>query len=159
MKLFFRILKIVFTVLGGLLLILLLFPVRLDILWQDAVLRADLSYIFFRKRLSPKDKNGKEKEHDSNSNEEGIDEGSENEEEEKGEEEDLLKKQLSLSKRKSVNDSELSGLIFMAVSGIFANLLGWRLFFCLVPMLVIPNLVVLKKMKRAESSKVSLSNV
>ena len=32
-------------------------------------------------------KNGKEKEHDSNSNEEGIDEGSENEEEEKGEEE------------------------------------------------------------------------
>ncbi len=62
MKLFFRILKIVFTVLGGLLLILLLFPVRLDILWQDAVLRADLSYIFFRKRLSPKDKNGKEKE-------------------------------------------------------------------------------------------------
>jgi hypothetical protein len=33
------------------------------------------------------EKNGKEKEHDSNSNEEGIDEGSENEEEEKGEEE------------------------------------------------------------------------
>lgn len=34
------------------------------------------------------EKNGKEKEHDSNSNEEGIDEGSENEEEEKGEEEE-----------------------------------------------------------------------
>ena len=33
------------------------------------------------------EKNGKEKEHDSNSNEEGIDEGSENEKEEKGEEE------------------------------------------------------------------------
>ena len=33
------------------------------------------------------EKNGKEKEHDSNSNEERIDEGSENEEEEKGEEE------------------------------------------------------------------------
>ena len=34
------------------------------------------------------EKNGKEKEHDSNSNEEGIDEGSENEKEEKGEEEE-----------------------------------------------------------------------
>ncbi len=42
---------------------------------------------------------------------------------------------------------EFSGLIFMSVSGIFANFLGWRLFFCLVPMMVIPNLVMLKKMK------------
>ena len=42
---------------------------------------------------------------------------------------------------------EFSGLIFMSVSGIFANLLGWKLFFCLVPMLVIPNLMLLRKMK------------
>ena len=45
----------------------------------------------------------------------------------------------------------------MAVSGIFANFFGWRLFFCLVPMLVIPNLVVLgriypKKIHRLETS-------
>ncbi len=38
------------------------------------------------------EKNGKEKEHDSNSNEEGIDEGSENEEEEKGEGKDYKDK-------------------------------------------------------------------
>lgn len=42
---------------------------------------------------------------------------------------------------------EFSGLIFMSVSGIFANLLGWRLFFCLVPMLIIPNLVLLRKIR------------
>lgn len=42
---------------------------------------------------------------------------------------------------------ELSGLIFMAISGIFANFFGWRLFFCLVPMLIIPNLVVLKRIR------------
>lgn len=42
---------------------------------------------------------------------------------------------------------ELSGLIFMSVSGIFANFLGWRLFFCLVPMLIIPNLILLRKTK------------
>ncbi len=42
---------------------------------------------------------------------------------------------------------ELSGLIFMSVSGIFANFLGWRLFFCFVPMLIIPNLMMLRKMK------------
>jgi len=42
---------------------------------------------------------------------------------------------------------EFSGLIFMSISGIFANLLGWRLFFCLVPMLIIPNLVLLRKFR------------
>ena len=42
---------------------------------------------------------------------------------------------------------EFSGLIFMSISGILVNFLDWRLFFCLVPMLVIPNLIVLKKMK------------
>ncbi|MBQ5412057.1 MAG: hypothetical protein IIU19_01610 [Oscillospiraceae bacterium] len=62
MKLFFRILKIVFSVLGSLLVILLLFPVRLDILWKDTVFTADLRYIFFRRRLSPKDKKGKDEE-------------------------------------------------------------------------------------------------
>ena len=56
MKLFLRILKISFSVLGWLLLILLLFPVRVDLLWQDAVLTADLRYIFFRFRLSPREK-------------------------------------------------------------------------------------------------------
>ena len=43
---------------------------------------------------------------------------------------------------------EFSGLVFMSVSGIFANFLGWKLFFCLVPMLVIPNLVLLKRINR-----------
>jgi hypothetical protein len=43
---------------------------------------------------------------------------------------------------------EFSGLIFMSVSGIFANFFGWRLFFCLVPMLIIPNLVVLRKINK-----------
>jgi len=56
MKLFLRILKITFSVLGWLLLILLLFPVRVDLLWQDAVFTADLRYIFFRFRLSPREK-------------------------------------------------------------------------------------------------------
>ena len=42
---------------------------------------------------------------------------------------------------------ELSGLIFMAISGIFANFFGWRLFFCLIPLLIIPNLVVLKRIR------------
>ena len=56
MKLFLRILKIMFSVLGWLLLILLLFPVRVDLLWQDAVFTADLRYIFFRFRLSPREK-------------------------------------------------------------------------------------------------------
>ena len=65
MKLFFRILKIVFAVLGWLLLILLLFPVRLDLLWQDAVLTADLKYIFFRFRLSPQKKAEKEEKDDT----------------------------------------------------------------------------------------------
>ncbi|MBO7642295.1 MAG: MFS transporter [Alphaproteobacteria bacterium] len=46
---------------------------------------------------------------------------------------------------------ELSGLIFMSVSGIFANLLGWKLFFCFVPMLVIPNLILLRRGKLQES--------
>lgn len=56
MKLFLRILKISFSVLGWLLLILLLFPVQVDLLWQDAVFTADLRYIFFRFRLSPREK-------------------------------------------------------------------------------------------------------
>ena len=47
---------------------------------------------------------------------------------------------------------ELSGLVFMSVSGIFANLLGWKLFFCFVPMLIIPNLVLLRKIKKKTSS-------
>ena len=47
---------------------------------------------------------------------------------------------------------ELSGLIFMSVSGIFANLLGWKLFFCLVPMLIIPNLILLRKIGQEEES-------
>jgi len=42
---------------------------------------------------------------------------------------------------------EFSGLIFMSVSGIFATCVGWRLFFCLVPMLIIPNLVLLRKIR------------
>lgn len=42
---------------------------------------------------------------------------------------------------------ELSGLIFMSVSGFFANFLGWRLFFCLVPMLIVPNLMMLRKVQ------------
>ncbi len=42
---------------------------------------------------------------------------------------------------------ELSGLIFMSVSGFFANFLGWRLFFCLVPMLIVPSLVVLRRIQ------------
>ena len=42
---------------------------------------------------------------------------------------------------------EFFGLIFMSISGIFANFLGWRLFFCLVPMLIIPNLILLRKTK------------
>ncbi len=42
---------------------------------------------------------------------------------------------------------EFSSLIFMSVSGIFANFLGWKLFFCLVPMLVIPNLILLRKIQ------------
>ena len=42
---------------------------------------------------------------------------------------------------------EFSGLIFMSVSGIFANFLGWRLFFCLVPMMVIPNIILLRKIQ------------
>ena len=56
MKTFLRILKISFSVLGSLLLILLLFPVRLDLLWQDAVLTADMKYMFFRRRLSSKER-------------------------------------------------------------------------------------------------------
>jgi len=42
---------------------------------------------------------------------------------------------------------EFSGLIFMSVSGIFATCVGWRLLFCLVPMLIIPNLVLLRKIR------------
>lgn len=42
---------------------------------------------------------------------------------------------------------EFSGLIFMSVSGIFAHFLGWKLFFCFVPVLIVPNLILLSKMK------------
>ncbi len=47
---------------------------------------------------------------------------------------------------------EFSGLIFMSISGIFANFLGWRLFFCLVPMLIIPNLMMLNRIRLARAS-------
>ena len=47
---------------------------------------------------------------------------------------------------------EFSGLIFMSISGIFANFLGWRLFFCFVPMMIIPNLIVLMKMRSLKTS-------
>lgn len=47
---------------------------------------------------------------------------------------------------------EFSGLIFMSVSGIFAHLVGWRLFFCFVPMLIIPNLVLLKRIRLVKNS-------
>jgi hypothetical protein len=49
---------------------------------------------------------------------------------------------------------EFSGLIFMSVSGIFANFLGWRLFFCFVPMLIIPNLMVLNRIRLARASSI-----
>lgn len=42
---------------------------------------------------------------------------------------------------------ELFGLIFMSVSGIFVNVLGWRLFFCFVPTLVIPNWILLRNIQ------------
>ncbi len=42
---------------------------------------------------------------------------------------------------------ELSGLIFMSISGIATNLLGWWNFFCLVPILVIPNILLLTKIQ------------
>ena len=47
---------------------------------------------------------------------------------------------------------EFSGLMFMSVSGIFAHLVGWRLFFCFVPMLIVPNLMLLKKVRLVKDS-------
>lgn len=41
---------------------------------------------------------------------------------------------------------ELSGLIFMSLSGIAANLLGWKLFFLVTTLIIIPSLVILFKL-------------
>lgn len=45
---------------------------------------------------------------------------------------------------------EFSGLIFMSISGVFVDFLGWRPFFCFVSLLIIPNLVLLKKVQLTE---------
>ncbi len=60
MSTFLKVVKIILTVLGWSLLILLIFPVRLDLLLQDSVLTADLRYIFLKFRLSPSEKGKKE---------------------------------------------------------------------------------------------------
>lgn len=54
MSTFLKIIRITLSVLGWTLLVLLLFPVKLEVLLQDSVLTADLSYAFLKFRLSPK---------------------------------------------------------------------------------------------------------
>lgn len=38
---------------------------------------------------------------------------------------------------------EIFGMFFMSLSGVIADQLGWRLFFCMVPLLFIPSLILL----------------
>lgn len=54
---------------------------------------------------------------------------------------------------------EFSGLIFMSVSGIFANFLSWKIFFCTVPLTIIPNLILLKRIKITKSTDSDLNQV
>lgn len=57
MSIFLTVIKIIFSVIGWTLLVLLFFPVRLDILWQDAAIRLELRYLFLHRRLVPADRN------------------------------------------------------------------------------------------------------
>lgn len=42
---------------------------------------------------------------------------------------------------------EFSGLLFMSISGIIASSLGWKLFFGIIPLFIMPNLILLKSLQ------------
>lgn len=71
--------KTVLSVVGWTLLVLLFFPVRLDILWQEAVITLDLGYLFFRRRILPAEKPSAVKKNDSQQKKEDNKETSEEE--------------------------------------------------------------------------------
>ena len=78
MSTFLEVFKMILAVIGCLLVILLLFSVRLEVLWQEGILSADVRYLFFNQRLIPKsrkeheEKDGDQKEEDASDGDDGT---------------------------------------------------------------------------------------